>query len=82
MPKKLPLEVEFDRIMDNDRLSMDEKLLALVRAILKHKPKKARGWSALLRRIADYIDTLPEPVELSAKAIAGLIELNGILRTK
>lgn len=82
MPKKLSLEEEFDRILDNDRLSMDEKLLALSRAILKRRPKKVRGWSSLLRRVADYIDTLPEPVELSARAIAGLIELNGVLETK
>lgn len=82
MPKKLSLEKEFDHIFDNEKLSTDEMILALVRAIVKHRPKKVRGWATLLRRIADYIDTLPEPVELSAKAIAGFIELNGILDNK
>lgn len=76
MPKKLSMEEQFSRVLEDEALSNDEKLLAIAKIILNHRPKKIRGWASLLRHIADYIDTLPEPVELSAKAIAGLIELD------
>jgi hypothetical protein len=78
----MSMEEGFDAILGDETLSKDAKLLALGKLILKHKPKNNRGWAPLLRRIADYIDSLPEHVELSSKAIAGLIELDEMRRER
>jgi len=70
------MEEAFDAILEDEKLSKEEKLLALAKVVMKHRPKSNRGWAPLLRRIADYIEAQPEPVELSVKAVAGLLELD------
>lgn len=69
-----PLEEAFDELLDRDTLPTVEECAQLIQ---RYAPKNFKGWSALLRRIADYIDAQPETVWLTAKQVGALMSLIG-----
>lgn len=68
------LEDKLTDLLDAD-LSREETVCQAAKLFLQHGPKKLDGWGNHLRRIADYIDSLPRPIELSAKEVGVLISL-------
>lgn len=68
------LESDLDELLNKQPPPSVEEC---ARVMLKYM-EKIKDAPAVLRRLADYIEARPEPVELSAKAIAGLLELNNL----
>lgn len=67
------LEDKLTELLDAG-LSREETANRAVKLFLQHGPKHLDGWGNFLRRIADYLDSLPS-IELSAKEVGVLISL-------
>lgn len=70
---KNTLEKDFDRLLTQEPIPTVEQC---ARIVMKHAPKNPKNWSIMLRRLADYVDALPEPVELNPKALLDIIKLS------
>lgn len=71
------LEDKLTELLDAG-LSREETAIQAAKLFLEHLPKKQERWGDFLRRVADYIDSLPKPMMLSSKQIGALIELWGL----
>ena len=69
-----PLEEAFDELLDRDTKPTIEECAKLIQ---QYAPKNFKGWSALLRQVADYIDAQPETVWLTSKQVGALMSLIG-----
>jgi len=63
--------------LEDLNLSTHDCAVRATEIIWKHRPKKYRDWSKLLREVADYIDAHPAPTLLTAKQLGGLLALEG-----
>ena len=60
---------------DLDKLLQGNPTTAECAKVIQRHAKKVEDWPAVLRKVADYIEKLPRPIEISEREVKAMVEL-------